>query len=303
MSADAGRGHDAGRRKKLAENDEGGLDRPGGNEMAIDVHIHCTGGEDGDEILRAMDEVGLERSVLFSPAPHASWDETEEGPGHQRAIDDIARIAAADLQRLIGFAWIEPTLPDAPEMVDYALGEKGLAGVKMIPDRWYPDDERAQVCYAKVGTYGRPMLFHSGILWSWGSTSKYCRPAGFEIMMDYPQTRFALAHMGWPWTDEAIAVADKLKNMQPRRDQECTCYLDITTGAPRAWKVDALRKVLGYFGDRYLVYGSDSHLPGGKDYAAVRLREDQEMLQEAGASEETIDRVMRTNALRWLGIE
>ncbi len=271
--------------------------------MAIDVHVHCSGGEDGKEILKAMDEVGLERVVLLSAPPHESWDETADGPGHRKAIDDVAGLVAADRKRLIAFAWIEPTLPEAPEMVDYALGEKGLHGIKMIPARWYPDDERAQACYRRVEAHERPMLFHAGILWSWGSTSKYCRPAEFEIMMEYPKIRFALAHMGWPWTDEAIAVADKLKNMQPRREQECTCYLDITTGAPRVWKVDALRKALAYFGDRHLIYGSDSRLPAGKDYAGIRLREDQEMLQEAGASEEAIDRIMRTNALRWLGIE
>jgi predicted TIM-barrel fold metal-dependent hydrolase len=272
--------------------------------MAIDVHVHCTGNQDADEILKAMDELGLERIVLLGAPPHAGWEEEYgEALGHKAAIDDVAGTVARYPDRLIGFAWIEPTLSDAPEMVDYALGEKGLRGVKMIPEQWYPDDERAQACYARVNAQEKPMLLHSGIIWTWGNTSKYCRPAEFEIMMEYPQVRFALAHMGWPWTDEAIAVADKLKNLQADRKQECTCYLDITTGAPRMWKVDALRKALGYFGDRYVIYGSDSSLPSGKDYSAVRLREDREMLREAGASEESIDRVMRTNALRWLGIE
>jgi predicted TIM-barrel fold metal-dependent hydrolase len=272
--------------------------------MAMDVHVHCTGGQNGDEILKAMDDVGLERIVLLGAPPHEGWeDEYWPGRGHEAAIDDLARTVAPDPRRLIGFAWIEPTLPDAPEMVDHALGEKDLRGVKMIPAKWYPDDERAQACYARLNAHEMPLLVHSGILWSWGSTSKYCRPADFEIMMDYPKVRFALAHMGWPWTDEAIAVADKLRNMQAHREQECTCYLDITTGAPRVWKVDALRKALACVGDGFLIYGSDSSLPKSSDYSAVRLREDREMLQEAGASEESIERVMRTNALRWLGEE
>jgi len=126
--------------------------------MAIDVHIHTRGGEDGEKILKAMDEVGLERVVLFAVAPHRS-DQAGEAVGnaHRPSIDDIARICAPEPDRLIGFAWIQPTLPDALEAIDYTFGEKGLRGVKMIPDSWYPDDESAQACYAKIADFGRPM--------------------------------------------------------------------------------------------------------------------------------------------------
>jgi predicted TIM-barrel fold metal-dependent hydrolase len=271
--------------------------------MAIDVHVHCRGGEDGGAVLRAMDELGLERIVLMSrPAYYSLETEEPELVGHKAVIDDLSRVVALDPGRMIGFAWIEPTLDDAADMVDYALGEKGLAGIKMLPNQWYPDDERAQVLYRKIEAYRRPMLFHSGILWTWGNTSKYCRPAEFEVMMHYPGIRFAVAHMGWPWTDECIAMADKLLSVQPKRGQESTCYVDITTGAPRVWKVDALRKALACLGDKRLVFGSDSSLPAGADYARLRMREDEEMLREAGASDETVDRVLSKNALHWLGM-
>lgn len=273
-------------------------------EVAIDVHVHCKGGEEGEKILPAMDELGLERIVLMSAPPHYSLA-TEEGEirGHREVIDEIARVVAPDPDRLLGFAWIEPTLPDGEEMIDYALGEKQMVGIKMIPNQWYPDDERAQRCYQKIAGYEKPMLFHSGILWSRGNTSKYCRPAEFEIMMDYPKIRFALAHMSWPWTDECIAVADKLKCTQPEQGHEWSCWVDITTGAPREWKVEALRKALSYMGHEHLLYGSDSGLPKGADYSRQRLREDEEMLREAGASDEQVEQIMGKNALGWLGLK
>ena len=269
--------------------------------MAIDVHVHSRGGEKGSEILKAMDEVGLERVVLFAAPPHrpAAEGKAASEDAHKQSIDDMVRTAAADPERLIGFAWIEPTLPDAAYAVDYALGEKNLRGVKMIPNHWYPADERAQACYAKVDEYGKPMLFHTGILWGRSDTSQYCRPAFFEIMFHYPRIRFAMAHMSWPWTDECLAVNGKFKFNQ---EGEWTSYVDITSGAPRIWKVDALRKALCYLGDEHLLYGSDCSLPGGADYARRRLQEDKEMLREAGASTETIERVLSKNALRWLGI-
>ncbi len=76
----------------------------------------------------------------------------------------------------------------------------------MIPNHWYPADPTPQACYAKINDYGKPMLFHSGILWGTSGTSKHCRPAFYEIMLLYPKIRFAMAHLTWPWTDECFAV-------------------------------------------------------------------------------------------------
>lgn len=38
--------------------------------MAIDVHIHTHGDEDGAAVLAALDQIGLERAVLFAVPPH-----------------------------------------------------------------------------------------------------------------------------------------------------------------------------------------------------------------------------------------
>ena len=271
--------------------------------MAIDVHVHMKGGEDGRKILQALDQAKLERIVLMSPPPHWSLVTGEyEARGHREVIDELARAVELDPQRLIGFAWIEPTMPDSQEMVDYALGDKGLHGIKMLPHHWYPDDERAQACYRKIDGYGKPMLFHSGVVASWGNTSKYCRPAEFEIMMEYPKIRFALAHMSWPWTDECIATCWKLQWLQPERGHQWTCYIDITTGAPRIWKVDALTKALAQLGDEHLIYGSDCDTPENADSYRWRLEEDRSILRDAGASPEAIERIFSRNALSWLGI-
>jgi len=267
--------------------------------MAIDVHVHTSGGEDGGQILKAMDKVGLDRAVLFAAPPHRREGEIPKD-AHRQSVDELARLVAVDSHRLIGFAWIEPPLPDALDGIDYALGEKNLPGVKMIPNHWYPGDDCAQACYKKIEEYGKPMLFHTGILWGLSDTSQYCRPAFFEIMLHYPKIRFAMAHISWPWTDECLAVNGKFKSNQKG---EWTSYVDITSGAPRIWKADALRKALCYLGDEHILYGSDCRLPDGADYAALRLREDKEMLREAGASPETIDRILNKNPLRWLGVE
>ena len=270
--------------------------------MAIDVHVHTRGDEDGSKVLKALDYAGLERVVLFAVPPHRHLKPGEQPPkdAHKQSIDEAVKLVAPDPDRLIGFAWIEPTLPDALEAVDYALGEKGLRGVKMIPDHWYPADERAQACYKKIEEHGKPMLFHTGILWGRSDTSQYCRPAFFEIMLHYPGIRFAMAHISWPWTDECLAVNGKFRYNQ---EGEWTSYVDITTGAPRIWKVDALQKALSYLGDEHIVYGSDCSRPEDGEDLKRHLDADKSILRDAGASPEAVERILSKNALRWLGID
>ncbi len=271
--------------------------------MAIDVHIHTRGTEDGNKILKAMDKVGLERVVLFAVPPHRSEAAKGLKEPHKKIIDDIAKLVSVDPDRLIGFAWIEPTLDDAQAGVDYALGEKKLRGVKMIPNHWYPADERAQACYQKIDGYAKPMLFHTGILWGDSDTSQYCRPAFYEIMLHYPNIKFAMAHMSWPWTDECFAVCGKFRAAGGYKKDNWRAFVDITSGAPRIWKVDALRKALAYLGDRNLIYGSDCFAAEDPDDLNGNLQMDREILRECGCSDETMERIFTKNSLTWLGIE
>jgi len=270
--------------------------------MAIDVHIHTRGTESGSKILKAMDQVGLERVVLFAVPPHRTEGAKGSKKPHKKVLDDIAKLVKVDPDRLIGFAWIEPTLPDAVEAVDYAFGEKGLCGVKMIPNHWYPADERAQACYARINKHKKPMLFHTGILWGTSDTSQYCRPAFFEIMLHYPNIRFAMAHLSWPWTDECFAVCGKFRAAGGYKAENWRSYADMTSGAPRIWKVDAMRKGLAYMGDRQFVYGSDCFRAEDPEALKHNLVEDRDILRECGCSAETMERILTKNAERWLGI-
>ena len=35
--------------------------------MIIDAHIHCSGNEKSDDVLRALDEAGIDKAVLLAP--------------------------------------------------------------------------------------------------------------------------------------------------------------------------------------------------------------------------------------------
>src|SRR3712207_7071062 len=49
------------------------------------------------------------------------------------------------------------------------------------------------------------VAFHCGIFFD-GRESSYCRPTFYEVVHQAPNFKGHLAHVGWPWVDECIAV-------------------------------------------------------------------------------------------------
>jgi len=255
--------------------------------VICDCHVHSRGTENGEGVLRAMDRAGIDRMCLFAPYQ----GETEEG--QRESTDFMAKVVKADPERIIGFAWIEPRLDIAAEETERAVADCGLRGIKMIPDHWYPYDEQLFPVYEKVQEVGVPMLFHSGILFGFMDSSRFCRPVHYEALLHFPGIKFALAHISWPWTDECIATAGRFRAAIRRGESgQQQMYIDITPGTPPAWRADALRKALDYLGDDYIIYGSDSATAMEPESLTRKLNADLKLfsdeLQLSAATQEKI---------------
>jgi predicted TIM-barrel fold metal-dependent hydrolase len=82
----------------------------------------------------------------------------------------------------------------------------------MIPDHWYPYDEFMYPIYEKAEKLGVPIIFHSGILFGFKDSSRFCRPVNYEVLLNFPDLKFALAHISWPWVDECIALWGRFRS-------------------------------------------------------------------------------------------
>ena len=257
--------------------------------MYNDCHLHCTGPTDGADVLRRMDACGMDKALVCAPQVKTAHD-------WPASLDAITALCAADRSRLIGFAWIEPTLPDAVTHVRMAA-DRALRGIKMIPNHWYPYEERLFPAYRAIERARLPVLFHSGILFLNMDSSRFCRPVYYEVMLHFPRIKFALAHISWPWTDECIAVFGRMRAAVGLEEvPQCQMYVDITPGTPGAWRADVLGKALGYIGPERLIYGSDSR--AGADLAGSRrgLEADREFLcGRLGCSEADFRRIANQN--------
>jgi len=260
--------------------------------MIIDCHVHTGGEQTAADILAAMDAAGLDKIVLISHQPESA------NPGWpcirtREALERTAAVAAQARDRIVPFAWIEPTLPEAVSELDHAVNDLGYRGVKMIPNKWYPCDEAVFPVYEKAQELGVPILFHSGILFANGDSSRFCRPAFYEALINF-KVRFALAHISWPWVDECLAVYGRFQSYAHHTHTPVQMWIDTCPGTPELWRPEALKKALYYCGNEHLLWGSDSVTPNLGSYAAQVLAMDRRILREQLGGDQTTER-------RWLG--
>ena len=291
--------------------------------MRSDCHIHVRGDEKPDAILKAMDAAKLDLVCLISRPPAASQpDSPGVVPGDERLrMQEVARMIAADPERVRGFFWLDPRAADAPDQVSRAVGDFGFRGIKIIPDHFYVHEERFFPVYQHIQEAGAPILFHTGILWGNADSSRFCRPADLEILQKFPRIRWMMAHVSWPWTDECIAVADRFKTMarwagkldddlkrdyamrhvhmhDPAYEPDVCCKVDLTPGTPEVYRAGVLKTAYEALGAHMLLFGTDSL--GADDLRDARRhqqRDERIFRDELGLFESDIDRIMGTNVL------
>ncbi|NLC55958.1 MAG: amidohydrolase [Armatimonadetes bacterium] len=254
-----------------------------------DCHSHCRGDEKGDDVLRAMDQAGITRINLFAPYPRPR-DGVFYREDVRASIDHVAQVQAADPDRIFGLVWAEPRAPGMVEEIEYGIVERGLRGVKMIPDHWSAGDEMLFPIYEKMRALGKPIQFHSGILYGFGDSSQYCRPVLYEALVHFPGLKFSLAHVGWPWIDECIAVFGRFRAAAGYKLERCQMWIDTCRGTPDAWREEALRKAIPFCTMERVMFGVDGHPASLPEYGREHIQKDLALLRNViGVSQEQIE--------------
>lgn len=260
-----------------------------------DCHSHCQGTEKGEDVLRAMDTAGVERINLFS---HFPGKPTDPAGGHctstreqaRAEIDHLASVQSADPSRIYGLIWADPRCKGIVEEVERGIVDKGLRGLKLIPDHWYPCDEMLHPLYRKMESLGKPIMFHSGIIYGFGDSSKYCQPVGYEFMLNFPKLRFSLAHISWPWVDECLAVYGRMNAAVGEDVNRTQMWVDTCRGTPENWREEAMRKAVPFMGMDHLMFGIDGSPSGLPTKGVQHIRRDETLLQEVmGLSQAQIE--------------
>lgn len=209
--------------------------------------------------LKVMDAGGVSRGLV------SAW----HGPqGALISNDEVAAIVAQAPQRLAGIASVDLYRPmEAVRELRRCVKQLGFKGLRQLPWLWNlpPDDRRYYPLYAECCELDIPFCLqvgHTGPL----CPSEPGRPIPYldHVALDFPELRIVAGHIGFPWTQEMIALATKYPNVYidtsaykiSRYPRELTDYM----------RRNASKKVL--FGSNYPMLMPNECL---KDLASLEL--------------------------------
>lgn len=270
--------------------------------MILDGHIHILNGTDDRSVFqRKLRAAGIDGGIVMSLPPPSFPQLAPRTPASIR-LTGVLDWCRNDVN-LYPFFWIDPLESQALRQVADAV-RSGIQGFKVISDRFDPGDPRAMKIYRAISTAGRPILFHSGILWDGKPSSIHTRPLNFEALMEVGGLRFALAHIGWPWCEELIAVYGKLLNAHSlRRDQVAEMFIDLTPGTPAIRREEALTLLfkIGYDVASNVFFGADCR---AGDYHGKWVKEwiqrDNRIYRKLGLKADVLRRIYADNLLRFI---
>lgn len=265
--------------------------------MIVDAHLHCTGNETAEDIVRTLDGAGVDVGVLLAPfltEPFTLADRVSL----RTANEHLGSLVAHHPDRLVGFAVVNPLHSTAADDLEEAIDRYGLRGLKLVPTGWYPYEECAHLVYQRAAILDIPLLFHSGIFID-GRSGRFCRPSFYEAVREHAGLRVTLAHLSWPWCDEAIAVGiiDLINGISP---QDSQFRFDISFGPPRSYRHEVFGRALEVLGPDMLQFGSDRFLPCSSEEVKTAIEEVNELLDDLEVDATSRKSIFSSTALNWL---
>lgn len=158
--------------------------------------------------LASMDEAGVTASLISAwVGPQGSLISNDEVAGFvQQAPGRLAGVGSVDIRR--------PR--DAVREVRRCVRELGFKGIRVLPWLWElpPTHARFYPVYSECCELGVPFctqVGHTGPL----MPSEFGRPIPYidQVAIDFPDLVIVCGHIGYPWTEEMIAVATKHRNV------------------------------------------------------------------------------------------
>jgi hypothetical protein len=197
--------------------------------------------------LAALDAASVSKAVI------TAWYGPE---GPIVSNDEVAAWVAAHPDRLVGLAAVDLARPmDAVRELRRAH-KLGLRGLRILPWLWGlpPNDRRYYPLYAECCELGIPFCLqvgHTGPMRS----SEPGRPIPYldDVALEFPELTIVGGHIGFPWTNEMIALATKYPNV----------YIDTSAYKPSRFPPELVAYLKGH-GKKKVLFGSNHPmiLPG-----------------------------------------
>jgi uncharacterized protein len=206
--------------------------------VIIDSHAHvdevaALGWIDpASALVPLLDDAGIDRAVVMTY--------TELPAINPHALEYLAAQIALYPDRLVGYVRLHPWYPDVLDLLDQALEEFNMKGVKLHPvgNLSHPGSEVTLRVIRRAAEHRAPVLFHCG---DEALTTPLQIAQAAEAV---PDATIILGHMGGYFhVDEAIEVAERYPNV----------YLE-TSAMPYPAQI---RRAIDTIGARRVLFASD----------------------------------------------
>jgi hypothetical protein len=224
--------------------------------------------------LAAMDEGGVTRSLL------SAW----EGPrGSLISNDEVAAFVREAPERLVGVGSVDISRPrEAVREIRRCVRELGFKAIRVLPWLWElpPTHARFYPVLSECCELGVPFctqVGHTGPL----MPSEVGRPIPYidQVAIDFPELVMVCGHIGYPWTEEMIAVATKHENV----------YIDTSAYTVRRYPAQLVAYLRSHGAGKVLF---------GTNWPMIAPRKALEGLDELGLSSEGRAAFLSGNAAR-----
>jgi predicted TIM-barrel fold metal-dependent hydrolase len=226
-----------------------------------------------DEMVASMDAAGVEIAMLCAWCRPESWLITN---------DRIAEIVSTHPDRFVGVAAVNLSHPmEAVRELERAVRELGFKALRVVPWLWElpPTDRRYYPLYMKCIELDVPFctqVGHTGPL----KPSRTGRPLELdEVALDFPELRIVGGHIGYPWSEEMIAVAWKHENV----------FIDTSAYLPRYYPPELLHFIRTFGKDKVLF---------GTNFPQLSFEKCADQARALDLPEESRQKFLRDNARR-----
>ncbi len=232
-------------------------------------------------LLAQMDEAGISKSILYAV----------EAPIVYASNEYVHALCCKFPDRLIGFASVNPKDRNAPAVLESAVRDLDMKGLKLHPplQDFFPDDHAVFGVYEKAAELNIPVVFHVGTT-PFGSLCRLSQASPLlidEVAVCFPQLRIMLTHLGTLWHNEAFMVVEKNPNV----------FIDTAAYVPEIKQI-LTPDIITRIGADKIIFGTDYPMP----YAdrLHRMKDFVDCIGDLGLPEDVLQGIFHKNIERLL---
>ena len=235
------------------EFDDPDTERPDWNKNFLTKKIGASESTIGaftpESFLEHLDAAGIEHAFLIAVRAGSYLNRISRAVAYEK----VAEVVQKYPDRFSGLAGVDPTrgMRGVREL-EHAVREYGFVGAHLYP-HWFeksPDEAIYYPYYAKCVELDIPIQMQVGHCLRYSDErplASVTHPVSLDrIACDFPELKLVGIHIGWPWTDEMIAVAYKQPNV----------YIGSDAYGPKHWPASFVQYIDSWGQDKVL-FGTD----------------------------------------------